>query len=413
MFGISTNSSNEARIKYLEDQLKEAEETGAGYKKAFEAVAAVADRVNAGDLEARIIDWDQYGELSDTLAKVNHLFDLTDSFIREATASLEASADGRFYRQFLTTGTAGAFLTGAQAINETGAKMQAMKESQQQHREEMAGQFESGVMEIVEGLTKSAELVRDTAQQLEAYASANHEMAQSVAAAATQATSNVQTVAASAEELSASVEEIARQVASSTSKTSEAAGTAQGASGTIQALKSSSDTIGEVISLINDIAEQTNLLALNATIEAARAGEAGRGFAVVASEVKSLAQQTANATGDISSQVNAIQNDTDTSVSAVDEIADMISNLNEIATAIAAATEEQSAATIEISRNVLEASSGTEQVSKSIATVSETASDTKERVKELGQSAEKMMDMVGQLKAQSEAFLHDVRHSEQ
>ena len=413
MFGSSNINSSAARIKDLEQQLREAQKSGAAYQKAFEAVAAVADRVNAGDLEARIIDWDQHGELSGTLAKVNHLFDLTDSFIREATASLEASADGRFYRQFLTTGTAGAFLTGAQAINETGAKMQAMKESQQQHREEMAGQFESGVMEIVEGLTKSAELVRDTAQQLEAYAEANHEMAQSVAAAATQATSNVQTVAASAEELSASVEEIARQVASSTSKTSEAAGTAQGASGTIQALKSSSDTIGEVISLINDIAEQTNLLALNATIEAARAGEAGRGFAVVASEVKSLAQQTANATGDISNQVNAIQNDTDTSVSAVDEIADMISNLNEIATAIAAATEEQTAATIEISRNVLEASAGTEQVSNSIATVSDTASDTKERVKELGQSAEKMMDMVGQLKAQSEAFLLDVRHAEQ
>lgn len=412
MFGTASKTSRNDQILALEQQLKTERAKGAQYKRAFEAIATVAERVHGGDLEARITDWDQHGDLSETLSNVNHLFDLTDSFIREATASLEASSEGRFYRQFLTSGTAGSFLAGAKAINETGAKMKALQESQQQHREEMAGQFETEVMEIITVLTKSAEAVQTTAQQLEDYAAANHEMAQSVAAAATQATANVQTVAASAEELSASVEEIARQVSSSTSKTSEAASTAESASGTIQALKSSSDTIGKVIGLINDIAEQTNLLALNATIEAARAGDAGKGFAVVASEVKSLAQQTANATGDISNQVNAIQSSTDTSVGAVDEIAGMIGNLNEIATTIAAATEEQSAATIEISRNVLEASAGTEQVSKSIERVSETASETKERVRELGQSAEQMTQMVEQLRVQSEAFLQDVRHAD-
>lgn len=412
MFGYASKNSRDDQILALEEQLKAERATGAQYRRAFDAVTAVADKIHAGDLEARITDWDQHGDLSETLSNMNHLFDLTDSFIREATASLEASSEGRFYRQFLTTGTAGSFLAGAKAINETGAKMKALNERQQQHREEMANHFETSVMEIINVLTTSAETVRDTSEQLAAYAAANHEMAQSVATAATQATANVQTVAASAEELSASVEEIARQVSSSTNKTSEAASTAESASGTIQTLKSSSDTIGKVIGLINDIAEQTNLLALNATIEAARAGDAGKGFAVVASEVKSLAQQTANATGDISNQVNAIQSSTDTSVGAVDEIAGMIGHLNEIATTIAAATEEQSAATIEISRNVLEASSGTEQVSKSIEQVSQTASETKERVRELGQSAEQMTEMVEQLRAQSEAFLHDVRHSE-
>lgn len=413
MFGSAGKNAHAAQLSTMEQQLKAAEEEGARYKRAFEAVAKVANRVQTGDLEARITDWDQHGDLSETLAQVNHLFDLTDSFIREATASLEASSDGRFYRQFLTTGTSGSFLAGAKAINETGAKMKALQDSQQQQREEMANQFETDVMEIIKVLSQSAETVQSTAEQLESYAAANHEMAQSVAAAATQATANVQTVAASAEELSASVEEISRQVSSSSVKTSEAADTAKGASGTIQTLKSSSDTIGKVIGLINDIAEQTNLLALNATIEAARAGDAGKGFAVVASEVKSLAQQTANATGDISSQVNAIQSSTDTSVGAVDEIADMITNLNEIATTIAAATEEQSAATVEISRNVLEASSGTEQVSQSIAKVSETANETKARVGELGHSAEQMTQMVEQLKSQSEAFLNDVRHAGQ
>lgn len=412
MFGAATKSDYAHKITQLEQQLAEERESSQQYRGAFEALADVATRVNAGDLEARIVNWDQHGELSETLSQVNHLFDLTDSFIREATASLEASADGRFYRQFLTTGTTGAFLAGATAINDTGAKMQGLRESQQKHRDAMANKFEFGVMEIIRGLTQSGETVKQTSQQLEAYATANQAMAQSVAAAATQATANVQTVAASAEELSASVEEIARQVANSSAKTAEASANAESASRTIQTLKSASDTIGKVISLINDIAEQTNLLALNATIEAARAGDAGKGFAVVASEVKSLAQQTASATGDISSQVHAIQSNTDTSVGAVDDIADMIATLNEIATTIAAATEEQSAATTEISRNVVEASSGTEQVSKSIAKVSETAGETSERVKELGQSAEQMSKMVEELREQSEAFLNDVRHTE-
>lgn len=399
------------RISDLERELTLEKEQNARYRKAFESLSIVAERTHKGDLEARVVDWDQHGDLSLTLSNINRTLDLTDLFIREATASLEAAANGRFHRKFLTEGLPGVFRIGADLINTTAERMGTYEQQQSKHRELIANKFETSVMEIIDTLSETASMIGETATRLADYSVENQELAQTVAAAAEQATSNVQTVAASAEELSASVEEIARQVSASSAKTAQASNDAEGASGTINDLKESSDTIGKVVNLINEIAEQTNLLALNATIEAARAGDAGRGFAVVASEVKSLAQQTATATGEIGSQVTAIQTDTDTSVSAVNEVAGLINELHEIATAIAAATEEQSAATVEISRNVLEASEGTQEVSSSITRVSETTSETSMRAQELGESAMKMGEMVSRLKEQSEEFLHDVRHA--
>ena len=134
--------------------------------------------------------------------------------------------------------------------------------------------------------------------------------------------------------------------------------------------------IGDVVELINTIAGQTNLLALNATIEAARAGEAGRGFAVVASEVKALAEQTAKATGEIGQQITGIQAATEDSVNAIKEISGTIERLSEISSTIAAAVEEQGAATQEISRNVQQAAQGTQQVSSNITDVQRGASET-------------------------------------
>src|SRR6185503_11951280 len=132
---------------------------------------------------------------------------------------------------------------------------------------------------------------------------------------------------------------------------------------TVLGLSSAAETIGDVVKLINAIAGQTNLLALNATIEAARAGEAGRGFAVVAAEVKNLADQTGKATGEISSQVAAIQASSVDAVKAIQSINVTIAEINEIASSIASAVEEQSAATQEIARNVQNAAVGTKDIS--------------------------------------------------
>ena len=169
-------------------------------------------------------------------------------------------------------------------------------------------------------------------------------------------------VASAAEELSSSVVEISRQVQQSARMAGDAVSQARDTSFRVNELSKAASRIGDVVDLINTIAGQTNLLALNATIEAARAGEAGRGFAVVASEVKALAEQTAKATGEISQQIGGIQSATQDSVTAITEISDSIEKLSEISSAIAAAVEEQGAATQEIARNVQQAAQGTTKV---------------------------------------------------
>ena len=163
------------------------------------------------------------------------------------------------------------------------------------------------------------------------------------------------------------------------------------------------------MSIISDIAGQTNLLALNATIEAARAGDAGKGFAVVASEVKALATQTAKATGEIATQIKAIQEATRTSALLIRGIAGTIGQLNETATAIASAVEEQGAATQEIARNVHQAALGTQQVSGSIASVSGAAQQTGAASTHVLASATELSRNGETLKAQVVEFLREVR----
>ncbi len=167
--------------------------------------------------------------------------------------------------------------------------------------------------------------------------------------------------------------------------------------------------IGDVVELINTIAGQTNLLALNATIEAARAGEAGRGFAVVASEVKALAQQTAKATEEISQQINGIQMATRESVTAIGTIGETIGRLSEISAAVAAAVEEQGAATQEISRNVQQAAHGTQDVSSNIINVQRGASDTGSASSQVLSSAQSLSTESNRLKTEVDKFLAGVR----
>ena len=186
----------------------------------------------------------------------------------------------------------------------------------------------------------------------------------------------MQSVASATEQMASSVNEISRQVQESARMAGEAVDQARTTNDRVGELSKAAARIGDVVELINTIAGQTNLLALNATIEAARAGEAGRGFAVVASEVKALAEQTAKATGEIGQQITGIQAATQDSVNAIKEISGTIERLSEISSTIAAAVEEQGAATQEISRNVQQAAHGTQQVSSNITDVQRGATET-------------------------------------
>jgi methyl-accepting chemotaxis protein len=198
-------------------------------------------------------------------------------------------------------------------------------------------------------------------------------------------------------------------VSESTKITGKAVNEATRTNGMVEGLSAAAQKIGDVVKLISDIASQTNLLALNATIEAARAGEAGKGFAVVASEVKSLANQTAKATEEIAAQVAAMQDATSDAVTAIQSIGGTIGSINEIATTIASAVEEQGAATQEIARNVQEAAQGTGQVSSSIVGVNQAASETGAASSLVLASADELGRQAESLRGDVDKFLADIR----
>jgi methyl-accepting chemotaxis protein len=269
--------------------------------------------------------------------------------------------------------------------------------------------FDSQMKIVLNTVGRSATNLQNAANALAAGAEESTQQSTAVAAASEEASTNVQAVAASTEEMTSSVREIGRQVTESTRITGTAVEQASRSSATMQGLAKAAQRIGDVVELINTIAGQTNLLALNATIEAARAGEAGRGFAVVASEVKALAEQTAKATGEIGQQILAIQQATKESVGSIQEIGATIALVNEIATAIAAAVEEQGMATAEIARNVQEAARGTQEVSSNICGVSQAASETGQTAAKLLSSANELSQQSEMLRTSIEGFFAEIR----
>ncbi|MBR0850683.1 methyl-accepting chemotaxis protein [Bradyrhizobium diazoefficiens] len=286
---------------------------------------------------------------------------------------------------------------------------QARKEERQAAIERHITSFEGSVGSALDNLASAATDMRSTSESMSATAAQASEQTARVTTAAEQASGNVEAVAAAAEEMATSVSEIGRQVQDSARIAGTAVDQARKTDERISHLSQAATRIGDVVNLITTIAEQTNLLALNATIEAARAGDAGRGFAVVAQEVKQLASQTAKATSEIGAQITGMQNATQDAVVAIKEIVGTIDKVSEIASAIAAAIEQQGAATQEIARNVQQAAKGTEQVSSNITGVNHAATDTDRAANHVLTSADELRGQADTLRLEVDRFLAGIR----
>jgi methyl-accepting chemotaxis protein len=289
------------------------------------------------------------------------------------------------------------------------AEAQKRRERRAQKVDQLTGDFDSDVSIVLKTVSSAATEMQATAASMTSTAEETSRQSTVVAGASEEASTNVQTVAAAAEELTTSITEISRQVTQSAEIAGKAVDDAERTNVQIQGLAEAAHKIGEVVQLITDIASQTNLLALNATIEAARAGEAGKGFAVVASEVKNLANETAKATDEITGQITGIQQATRDAVEAIQSISGTIGQINEIASGIASAVEQQGAATQEIARNVQQAAAGTQEVSSNITGVSEAATATGAAAEQVQTAAAELSEQAEIMRGKVETFLAEIK----
>ena len=281
--------------------------------------------------------------------------------------------------------------------------------TRREQTDNLADEFEQAVGAIVLTVSRTAEELQGTAKSLTQTADGTYHLANSVAVVAADASKNVRSVAVASDQLALSIAEIGQQAEQSRQIANEAVRSAATTDARIAQMSKVANRIDHVLNLITDIAEQTNLLALNATIEAARAGEAGRGFAVVASEVKSLAGQTAKATEEIAAQIADIQSVTKDSIAAIQDIVSVIERVAGIAAVITSAVEEQHAATREIAYNVQEAAQGTDNVTEKIKKLEADASETGTAANWVFSFASQLAAEGSGLKVQVDTFLRTVR----
>ncbi|MBQ0719689.1 MAG: hypothetical protein KBT88_05280 [Gammaproteobacteria bacterium] len=345
------------------------------YKAAFAQIDEVTARAGRGDLSARVTHWDKFDELSPTMAHLNKMLDLADSFVRESDATLAHAARGLFYRSYVERGVLGDYRRAAVSINATQKHMAEFEAGRKDEMSQLADNLESEVKTAVDHVQLSSKTMLVKTEDMSINLEDVGQQANAVVDLSDNATRNVESCASAVEGMSASAQEISRQSQNSLKAAVGAEGEVEKTTFIVNELARAVEEISGIANVIKEIAAQTNLLALNATIEAARAGEAGKGFAVVASEVKDLASQTADATGRVDTQITSIQQMAAETTKAIGKIGQSIHESSEISKVVASAAEKQLTATREINHNILEAAQATKTSSGNVADVAQKTND--------------------------------------
>jgi len=354
------------------------------------AIAAVAALLGLGAIKAMLADTsDQLGTLArDMTALAAGHRDFTISGLDRRD---EIGEIARAFEVFVKSGV---------KLDELFANRRAERERREKEVRTFGRTFESSVGEVVSGVGAASAQLKATASSMAAAAEQGAAQTQRVAQAMMEASSGVTAAAAASDEFAMSIGEISRQAAQSAELARRATGSTRQANDTISALSATADQIGQIVELISTIAQRTNLLALNASIEAARGGEAGRGFAVVASEVKELASQTGRATEQVAQQIRAIQESTGASVGALRTVADQVQQLESTAVSIASAVDQQSVAGQELARNIDLAARGASEVQASVDQIRETALSTGAAASQVLNSATELETQASTLRSQ-------------
>lgn len=382
------------------------------YRDSVSHMAEVLAAAARGDLETRVRLSQQTPELQRLAAELNRFMDVTDAYVRESGAALDHAACGKYFRRVIERGLRGAFAEGARLINRATGMMAGQADQIEQARMaqlQLADRFEQEVIGTVSGVAAAAEQMRETASVLIRASQTGTRESDAVSRLVADALKSVCTAKEATAVFERSVAILEGSVDVSSKVSQEAVAKAMEASGIVSGLSEDSNRIGGVVNLISQVADQTNLLALNATIEAARAGEAGKGFAVVASEVKNLANQTGEATQQISRNIDAVQAATANAVEAIVVISQTLDRMKEVAVNVEQAIDEQKTANWQITQDMQTMGEGCEQVGQRTDAAARAAMQTNAVADEVGDAAEGIAKLSHDLETAVSVFLKGVR----